>query len=186
MIQTFNEILAYVKNPVLQEDPNTDNSYRFKKFGSILVISLLTAMVSLLLIGLVDATGLVDVAEAHKAEEMLKSLPKIAVFMLVVVMAPLIEESIFRAPLTLFSGRKVFRIAFYVFAILFGYVHITNYEISTNVLLLSPILVLPQILLGFYLGFIRIRFGFLWAIALHAAYNGILTVGSFIGEALYP
>lgn len=184
MKETFQELIIYLKNPLLEEDPNKNNSYRFTKFLHLLLISFITAMVSLALIGLVDELGLVNLAEDHKAEELFNSLPKIVVFFLVVVLAPLLEESIFRAPLTAFKKGKQFRIAFYIFAILFGFVHITNYEISTNVLLLSPILVLPQTLLGFYLGFIRVRFGLLWSIALHAVYNGIFVISSFIGELL--
>ena len=67
----------------------------------------------------------------------------------------------------------------YVFAILFGLVHITNFKITPSVLLLAPILVLPQICIGGFLGFIRVRFGLLWSIALHGSYNGILMLISF-------
>ncbi|CAM1364310.1 CAAX protease [Tenacibaculum sediminilitoris] len=182
MKETFQELINYLQNPVLEKDLNQNTTYRFKKFSHLLVISLLTAMVSLALIGVVDKLGLVNLAEDHKTEELFKSIPKIIVFFLVVILAPLLEESIFRAPLTAFNKEKQFRIAFYVFAILFGFVHISNYEISINVLLLSPILVLPQTLLGFYLGFIRVRFSLLWSIALHAVYNGIFIGASFIGD----
>lgn len=184
MKETFQELVTYLKNPVLEKDPNQNNSYRIHKFFHLLIISFLTALVSLALIGLVDELGLVNLAEDHKAEELFNSLPKIVVFFLVVVFAPLFEEAIFRAPLTAFKKGKQFKIAFYVFAIVFGFVHITNYEISTNVLLLSPILVLPQTLLGFYLGFIRVRFGLLWSMALHAVYNGIFVISSFIGDMI--
>ncbi|CAM1339742.1 CPBP family intramembrane glutamic endopeptidase [Tenacibaculum aestuarii] len=184
MQETFHELINYLKNPILEKDDNQDTLYRFQKFLHLLIISILTAMVSLALIGLVDKLGLVNLAEDHKAEELFKSLPKIVVFFLAVILAPLLEETFFRAPLTAFKKGKQFRIAFYLFAILFGFVHITNYQISTNVLLLSPILVLPQTLLGFYLGFIRVRFGLLWAMALHAVYNGIFVGATFLGDLM--
>ena len=182
MRQTFYELINYIKKPVLVEDLNKTKTYRFKKLFHLVLISLLTALASLVLIGLVDKLGLVNLAEDHKTEELLKSFSKIGIFFLIVILAPLLEEVIFRAPLTAFKKGLQFRIAFYAIAIIFGFIHITNYQISTNVLLLSPILVLPQILLGFYLGFIRVRFGLVWSIALHGIYNGILTGVTFLGE----
>ena len=105
--------------------------------------------------------------------------PWIVTFVFAALIAPVFEELIFRAPLTAFKKKNQFRIAFYVFAILFGFVHITNFELTTNVLILSPILVLPQTLVGGYFGFIRVRFGLLWSIALHGSYNAILMLVSF-------
>lgn len=184
MTETFYELVDYIKRPFLQEDENKNFNYRLKKFLHLLLISLITGLVSLTLIGLVDELGWVNLEEDHKASQLMKEMPKYTLLLMAVVLAPLLEEAIFRAPLTAFKKGQQFRIAFYVIAVLFGFVHITNYEMSTNILLLSPILVLPQILLGFYLGFIRVRFGLLWAIALHSLYNGVLTVGSFLGESI--
>ncbi|NJO01770.1 MAG: CPBP family intramembrane metalloprotease [Bacteroidia bacterium] len=70
-----------------------------------------------------------------------------------------------------------FRWIYYFSALLFGLVHLLNYELARPSLwLLAPILVLPQILLGLLLGYVRIRQGFFLAIALHALHNLILIV----------
>ncbi|WP_299624087.1 CPBP family intramembrane glutamic endopeptidase [uncultured Tenacibaculum sp.] len=180
MRATFNELIAYLKNPVLEQDPNTDPKYRLTKFFHLLVISIISIGVLTPLLGLVEASGLVDM-ENHAVVEMMEKFPKIAVFFLAAILAPLIEEVIFRAPLPLFKDRQAFKIAFYVFALIFGLVHLTNYTITTNVLLLTPILVAPQIILGAYLGFIRVRFGLGWSILLHACYNGFFISLSFVG-----
>ena len=90
------------------------------------------------------------------------------------IVAPIIEELLFRAPLTSFKKPKSFKIAFYSFALLFGLIHITNYELSTKIILLSPILILPQLLGGGYLGYIRVRFGLRWSILLHATFNFLI------------
>ena len=66
-------------------------------------------------------------------------------------------------------------------AFIFGYIHIFNYELITNVLLFSPILIGPQIFMGFYLGYIRIKFGLVYSICLHAMYNFILVTPFLIG-----
>ncbi|MEM9535550.1 MAG: CPBP family intramembrane glutamic endopeptidase [Cyanobacteria bacterium P01_E01_bin.45] len=64
------------------------------------------------------------------------------------------------------------RSIFYISAILFGAIHITNY--SGRVWALMPLLVLPQFILGLFLGFVRVRYGFGWAIFAHGFHNGCL------------
>lgn len=112
-------------------------------------------------------------------EELMKNMSKLNVFLIVVIAAPLSEELLFRAPIAFFHHKKYFKLIFYTFAIAFGLVHLSNFEITTNVLLLAPILVAPQIILGGYLGFIRVRFGLIWSILLHASYNAFFVLISF-------
>lgn len=183
MKETFHELISYLKNPVLEKDLNQDNSYRFKKFGHLLVISILTGFLLMPLLILIEHLGLVDMND-HAMEKLMKSMPKYLIFIIGVVMAPLLEELFFRAPLTLFQGKKVFKIMFYVFAILFGLVHITNFTLTQNVLLLTPVLVLPQTILGGYLGFIRVRFGLIWSILLHACYNAFFLSFSLLSDVV--
>ena len=173
MTETFKEILVFIKNPILEKDSNTSFRYRLKKFSKLLGISLVTGFAFAIVIGVITETGLLTI-ENHAMEDIMDQFPLSFVFFMAVVLAPLLEEVIFRAPLTLFKKRKSFKVAFYTFTIIFGLVHISNYEMTTQILLFTPILVAPQLFLGSYLGFIRIRFGLLWAIALHATFNGIL------------
>ncbi len=182
MKETFNELVTYLRNPVLEKDPNTNNSYRFKKFLHLLVISIITGALLTPLIVLVSELGWVNLDD-HAMKDMMDKFGKPLTIFLAVILAPLLEELFFRAPLTLFKGKKTFKIAFYVIAVLFGLVHITNYGMTTNVLLLAPILVAPQTILGGYLGFIRTRFGLQWSILLHAAYNAFFILISFAGES---
>ena len=112
----------------------------------------------------------------------MKSMSKTVLFMVAVIAAPLLEELLFRAPITLFQNKKYFKIVFYTFALVFGFIHLSNFEITTNVLLLAPILVAPQIILGGYLGFIRVRFGLIWSILLHASYNAFFVLITFASD----
>lgn len=173
MNQTVNELFAFIKNPVLGKDKNTKFSYRLKKFFSVFVISLVTSFFFTILISVLEESGFIS-TDKHSVESLFKKLTALRFFVFAVVIAPLVEETIFRAPLTLFKNKKGFKIAFYAFAIAFGFIHITNYEITKNILLYSPLLIAPQIFAGFYFGFIRVKFGLVWSIALHAAYNGFL------------
>ncbi|CAL2086709.1 CPBP family intramembrane glutamic endopeptidase [Tenacibaculum sp. 190524A02b] len=183
MKETLQELITYLKNPVLEKDSNTENSYRVHKFLHLLSISILTSFFLMPLFAIVEHLELIDM-EKHAMESMLKDFSKPIIFLFVVVVAPLTEEFIFRGPLTLFKRKKVFKIAFYTFAILFGLIHITNYKITSNVLLLTPILIAPQIILGSYLGFIRVRFGLAWSILLHACYNAFFMLITFAGDGM--
>ncbi|MCM1983875.1 CPBP family intramembrane glutamic endopeptidase [Lyngbya confervoides] len=58
-------------------------------------------------------------------------------------------------------------------AILFGLIHITNYH--RGAWAFAPVLVLPQVTLGFFLAYIRLKYGFWWAVFTHALHNFIVT-----------
>ncbi len=183
MTETFHELVTYLRNPILEKDTNTDLPYRLRKFFHLLLISIITSLLLTPLFGLVESLGLVNMEE-HKVTELMKQFTKGTLFLFTVVLAPLLEELIFRAPLVVFKDKKQFKIAFYLFAIIFGFIHLTNFKITTNILLLAPLLVAPQIILGSYLGFIRIKFGLIWSILLHATYNCFFILLSFAGDSL--
>lgn len=64
-----------------------------------------------------------------------------------------------------------FKLIFYLSVISFGFLHVTNFENSLTVILLAPMLTLPQIAGGFMFGYIRLKYGILYAVLLHAANN---------------
>lgn len=78
--------------------------------------------------------------------------------------------------------RRFPRPIFYVSALAFGIIHIGNYDASVWFLL--PLLVLPQFLLGLYFGFIRLRYGFGWAILTHGFHNGCILLPIFLTKLL--
>ncbi|WP_299670836.1 CPBP family intramembrane glutamic endopeptidase [uncultured Polaribacter sp.] len=181
MKKTFQNLLAYLKNPVLEKDTTTDVKYRFKIFLNILVISILTGIIISPIFALFEELDWISM-DNHKVEAMFEGMSKLQVILLGAVVVPIIEEVIFRGPITAFKKPKPFKIAFYFFALLFGFVHITNFEMTTSILLLAPILVLPQILVGGYFGYIRVRFGLQWSMLLHGTYNLFFIALSFIPE----
>ncbi|RUT72821.1 CPBP family glutamic-type intramembrane protease [Ancylomarina longa] len=68
---------------------------------------------------------------------------------------------------------------FYLFMLSFGLLHILNFtftKISFWIVLISPLLVAPQIVLGSILGFIRMRFGFFYSVLFHTLVNLIGTL----------
>jgi hypothetical protein len=66
---------------------------------------------------------------------------------------------------------KWYRPVFYFSVISFGFMHISNFDIRLSTLLLTPILTLPQISLGFLLGYIRLKYGVGYSMLLHGGYN---------------
>lgn len=179
MKKTFQNIIEYLKNPVLETDLNTNLNYRFKIFFQILIICILTSYIITPLYSIIEYLKLVDMG-SHKAEKMFKDLNVFQILLTASLVVPILEELIFRGPITLFRKAKPFKYMFYTSSIIFGFIHIFNFEITTNVLLLSPLLVLPQLLVGSYFGYIRVKFGLFWSILLHGSYNGILFSLSFI------
>lgn len=82
------------------------------------------------------------------------------------------------------SFRKHFMLVFYGQALIFGLVHISNYDVGemTNLYIL-PFLVIPQMLLGVILGYSRLMYGQWSNIYLHALHNGILiTIVNMSGQ----
>ncbi len=76
------------------------------------------------------------------------------------------------------NNEKLYAKYFYIVSIIFGLLHIRNFyqEIPINLILFTPLYVIPQIILSLFLGYIRLKNGIIWAILLHSIFNlpGIL------------
>ena len=178
MQKTFQEVIAFIKNPVLEKDSNSDILYRFKIFSHLLIISIITGFIFTPIFVIIEEVGWVNMDD-HAMDDMMKQFSKPVVLFLAAVIAPIFEELIFRAPITLFKRKKAFKFAFYIFTILFGLIHITNYTITTTVILLTPFLVAPQLFVGAYFGFIRTKFNLGYSMLLHSAYNTFFMLIAF-------
>ncbi len=77
--------------------------------------------------------------------------------------------------------RKVFPYVFYLTAALFGFAHVSNYSIDASMWYMTPLLVMPQLLLGLMLGFVRLRYGLWAAILMHAMNNFIPFMAMLFG-----
>jgi len=112
-------------------------------------------------------------------------------FLLLVLAIPFIEEVFFRLGLRrtglveiFFSEqqwKKYFPLFIYSSAIIFGLVHISNYaNFSWLFILVSPVLILTQLVGGFILSYLRVRFNFWIGFLYHALWNftAIFILGS--------
>lgn len=206
--QTFTDLMSFLKNPVDEAGPKKSKYEKFKTLVSLLIIEIPLMAVLILLISGFETLGLVD-PENHKILDMIKSYPVVLLLLLTVVIGPFIEELIFRLYLryknnyalhflisivsitgaqneqkaeTFFISlwKKKYKFIFYFSAVIFGLIHISNFEFSYTILLLSPILVAPQIILGLIIGYTRVRNGFISGLLLHSFHNAI-----FVGIPLF-
>lgn len=83
-----------------------------------------------------------------------------------------------------FFWNENFKYLFYFSAILFGFVHITNYEYTDiNQYFIAPLLVFPQLAMGFIFSFTRMYYkdGFLISIICHILLN-LISVSVFLHQ----
>ncbi len=69
--------------------------------------------------------------------------------------------------------KKYYWIYFYIITITFGIIHIGNFNdiLPKKLIGFSIIFVLPQTLLGFFTGYIRLKNGINWSIGMHIIFN---------------
>lgn len=72
-----------------------------------------------------------------------------------------------------------FKYIFHATAIIFGLIHIFNYENITNYFFAIP-LVLSQLVSGYTLGFTRLKFGLRYSILLHCIWNVTVSIALLI------
>ena len=67
-----------------------------------------------------------------------------------------------------------FRVWMYISAMLFGFVHISNFADFLSIDIWKyPLLVFPQLCLGLAAAYIRLRYGFKYSVLLHSVNNFI-------------
>ncbi len=80
----------------------------------------------------------------------------------------------------LWSKNKL--LIFYTSLLTFGYIHLGNYELTAELLLFSPIIVLPKILGGLLYSYLRLSSGIILAICFHAFNNGIFKIITLVAN----
>lgn len=165
-------VWRFLKNPIYNETEYT-TAQKSRAFIRLLVLTVLFSFAFGILMEIITSMLSLDIGD-HAVIELIENYSPLVLFALAVIAAPLIEELIFRAPLGLFRRSKYFKYAYYISILLFGLIHITNFEDFQDNFWLIPILVAPQLSAGIFLGYIRVKLGLLWSILLHAAHNMVL------------
>ena len=208
IIETAKDFLNFLKNPVEKQDPIQTTQHKSKRFFAILAIEFVVSVIILAIIAGIEALGFIN-TDDHAITSMLEELPIWLMMLFGAVLAPVLEELVFRLPLRfkynyfarfmIFAAsvtgrrnkiktqfylrnfwRKNFRLIFYLSALLFSLLHLTNFEISTIILIFAPILIASQFFGGLVLGYLRVRYNLLLAILSHSLFNTILFTVSLI------
>ena len=76
----------------------------------------------------------------------------------------------------LFIKKNFFKTYFVLLCLFFGLVHLTNFynSVPNHLLIYSPIFTIPQIILGFFVGYLRLKKGFMVGLVFHCLYNFII------------
>jgi len=187
----WKDFLSFAKNPRLDPLSETFWEQPQRVFPYLLAIDFLLMIP---LMGIMSMTGIEDTD--HELTQLLDN--PLALFGMAVILAPILEELFFRFPIgrfwniptrffgipTRFFGGAVdeypkvnwwssnFKIIFWIFTIVFAAVHFSNFA-STVSIYLAPILVLPQLVLGVMLGYIRVGWGTRYSMLFHGIHNAI-------------
>jgi hypothetical protein len=191
--------LQFLKKP--NPNPNHHKIKTRDKWKTLLAFVLIDAILitpAVLVIILIQEFSNLDINN-HRVSDLVNDFGLIGLIILGGLIGPIIEEIIFRLPLNykrnyLFKwvgkviGRekvknfwfKNYTIFFYLFIVAFGLVHITNYkDESLGIILIAPILILPQIIGGTIISYLRMNIGFIWGFLEHAIFNSILMLVTF-------
>ena len=204
---TYTDLISFLKNPVDEAGEPISTKQKIKLLFSLLAIEIPFVLLFTFLLQGLEALKLIDSTD-HDVLKMMQSMPVAVFFFVAVIIAPFFEELLFRSYLryrynhlfTTIIGLaslgdptnraktasslhsfwiKRYKYIFYFSALLFGFVHLANFPFSLTILLLSPILVAPQIFLGLIFGYLRVRYGIFMGFLMHALHNAL-----FIGIGL--
>lgn len=195
------DFLAFLKNPVDQPVPIQTWSEKAKKLFSLLILDIPIMILLMAILSGLKAAGLFN-DENNKLGMFIRTMPAWTLLFVLIILTPFFEELIFRLYLryktnyvahffiflTLIAGEKNhdkfevwsfnfwnrrYMFIFYFSALLFGYVHLTNYNCSIPIILLSPIIVAPQFVVGLFIGYLRVRHDLVTGYFMHALHNAI-------------
>ena len=201
-LSEWSHLLQFIKRP---NDPLTGPIYsqmeKVRRLSFILVLGLVSGMFLIFLSQALTTYLQIDRGK-HEIDKLLDN-KALLVFSLVII-APLIEEVIFRIWIKFkaayfflwicidgykkitgksqFASMKVIRSVwnyiypaiFYLSAIAFALVHAFNFESIAQMWWFAPILTLPQFVLGCTFGYARVNYGLIYGMGLHASHNAVL------------
>ena len=211
LVLTFRDLWYFIKKPVELKQVRIPLKVKIGTCLALFIIQIPPLLGLSALLGGLEILGLWE-DDMHRLQKIFKEMKPGLIFFFAVIIAPFLEEIMFRLGLKLRSNflilwplqllillqvsnkinllktirnfwNKFYTWIFYLITIAFGLIHILNFKPSLNIYLLAPVLVAPQILIGINLGYLRIRFGLIWSILFHAFYNGILlSIALLTGE----
>lgn len=204
---SISQFIQFIKQPEDRPATVRFGDFQPRPFFHLLAAALLAVLLVLPLLASIEAYFELDLGD-HKVTEILKENVVIAVVFIVVI-GPVIEELLFRYWITFRRAfflhwavgiltrvfdisrfkllrkekciwEKFFPYIFYMSAVLFALIHISNFSEYKTYWWLAPLYTLPQLIIGLALGYIRIKQGFMSSWFFHSCYNLIIVAPFFL------
>lgn len=210
---TYLDFYGFLRNPV--DQPAKDQTIKQKFSSLIFILAMEVPIMGIIVMSIygINSIGLIDI-EAHKVGIMFQQLPLWQFIFFGVVINPFMEELIFRFFLrfkataltdysllsTFAAGKRImknievcltrvwkkkFRLIFFSSALLFATFHLSNYELSITVVLLSPLLIAPQFIMGVFIGYLRIKYNLMLGYFMHSIHNAFFISLSLVIMKLF-
>lgn len=196
--QAFESLKKFIRHPQDNNNYHLPARNKFRHLLALFVLEVPIMVFFIFFLIIIDELTGVDLGE-HSLQKMIEENPGMVLFA-GVILAPLIEEFMFRCfitfrqafyvlwPMFLYAklAKKnrwatlrhlreawqwVFPWIFYLSAISFGLVHSLNFENFEQYIWLAALLTLPQMVIGIFLGYLRVKFGLIWSMIFHAIHN---------------
>lgn len=199
ILNGYIDFWKFVKSPKNIRDKNQSTNLKVLRVIQFLFLLFFATFFFILIQQVLKNKGLITVSHKSERESAVSSIWMI--FFSAVIIAPFLEELIFRYPLRLpkkllqrikkflqkyrmtswMDSNTTFKIMFYLSTLAFAFVHLINYlNLKGTALFLLPLLIFPQFVAGLCYGYIRIRFNFITGVILHAFFNFILLAVSLL------
>lgn len=193
--KTYQHFLKFLRRPDDRSFARVGLSFKIKTLIGLFVLNVFLS--GLWLLGL-SLSGLKNLENVNSN---LMDLSYGMLILIGVIIVPFVEEFLFRFPMkysrnyllqffiaivALFAPavskssiyanartywKRFFWIFFYGLTSAFAFIHIYNFVDAKQLMLWSPLLTLTQFFTGLILGYVRVRFGFLWSWAYHGFFN---------------
>lgn len=202
----FQDLIIFLKKPSDSIYPIQSIKSKLNSLLTILIIDLLVIAIISFIINILDNFINLNL-QNHQILILLELIPIWLVIVLVVIILPFFEELIFRLFLrfeynyyikTIIKVLSIFLnvqnienyyksiwfskyiYIFYFSSIAFAFVHLSNFDLNSIILITIPILILPQFVLGLFIGYLRVRFSFILGFLFHSIHNLIFIVITLI------
>lgn len=179
--EDFIHLIQFLKKP---DDVQIKISAK-KKF--LFIFNLLIIEIVLFLIFVLPSNYIAEKFITIKQSEAFENLGWFEAVFLFVIVAPVLEEWVFRYSLrynSLFSKfisrekwNRIFPFLVYILSSVFGFVHLDNYvNDSWEFYALSPLIIASQLSGGLVLSYIRVRLNIFYSMLYHASWNLLFAI----------
>lgn len=203
--KTYQRFLHFLRLPDDRSYARVGLSFKIRTIAGLFLLNVFVAGLWILIM------SLLGIKDLENVNSKLMDLSYGMLVFIGVLLVPFLEELMFRFPLkysrnyvlqfliaivALFAPeesksaiyanvrtfwKRFFWVFFYLMTSTFAFIHIFNYVDAKQLLLWSPLLTMTQFFTGLILGYIRIRFGFLWSWWYHGVFNLLFFSLAFLG-----